>query len=49
MQVINKFSKSIWKKEEERFKKLTGKTKIPNKNLDEVDFLVLREESDFDG
>lgn len=48
MEVINKLSKSVWKKEEQKFKKLTAKTKIPNENLDKVDCVILKEESDFD-
>ncbi|MBA7659177.1 hypothetical protein ES703_67150 [subsurface metagenome] len=48
MQKINKFSKSVWKKQEKKFKKCEEKIKIPNKNLDEVDYIVLKKRDDFD-
>ena len=46
MQVANKFSQSIWKKEDEKFKKL--RIKVPDKELHKVDFVVLKKNFDFD-
>lgn len=45
--VKNKFSESIWKREEEKFKKLEKKIKIPDKFLNKVDFVVLKTKNDF--
>jgi hypothetical protein len=41
--VINRFSKSIWKKEEKKFKKLEKKVKIPDMSLNKVDSVILKE------
>ena len=48
MLVKNKFSRSVWKKEEKKFIKLKTEIKIPNKSLYEVDSVILKKESDFD-
>jgi hypothetical protein len=45
--VKDKFSKSVWKKEEEKFKKLEEKIKIPDKCLNKVDFVILKTKDDF--
>jgi hypothetical protein len=46
--VINHFSKSIWKKEEKKFRKLEEKVKIPDKSLNKVDSVILKTKIDFD-
>jgi len=46
--IINRFSKSIWKKEEGKFKKLETKVKIPDMSLNKVDSVVLKTENDFE-
>lgn len=47
MSIVNKFSESTWKKEEKKFKLLQARIRIPNKNLDQVDFVLPKKESDF--
>lgn len=42
------FSKSIWQKEEKKFRKLEEKIRIPDRFLNEVDCVILKEEGDFD-
>jgi len=39
--IIDKFSKSIWKKEEKKFRDLEKKVKIPNEKLSKVDSIIL--------
>jgi hypothetical protein len=46
--VINRFSTSIWKNEEKKFRKLEEKIKIPDKSLNKVDSVILKTKSDFD-
>jgi hypothetical protein len=46
--VISRFSKSIWKKEEKKFKKLEKKVKIPDMFLSKVDSVILKTKNDFD-
>jgi len=47
MSIVNKFSESIWKKEEKKFKRLQARIRIPNRNLDQVDWVSPKRESDF--
>ena len=48
MTIVDKFSKSIWKREEKKFEALEKKVKIPNGKLHEVDFVILKKEEDFE-
>jgi len=48
MFVIDSFSKTVWKREDEKFKKLEGKIKIPNDLLKKVDWVRLKRKSDFE-
>lgn len=48
MTIVDKFSKSIWKREEKKFEALEKKVKIPNRKLHEVDFVILKKEEDFE-
>jgi len=45
---INRFSESIWKIEEEKFKRLEAKIRIPNESLDDVDCVSFKKRNDFD-
>ena len=47
IRIENKFSESVWKKEEEKFKKAVATVKIPNQNLDKVDGIHFKKEIDF--
>jgi len=47
MSIVNKFSESIWKKEEKKFKRLQARIRIPNINLGYVDWVSPKRESDF--
>ena len=46
--VINKFSETIWKKQEQEFKALENSLKIPNFKLQQVDSVILRRKKDID-
>jgi hypothetical protein len=46
MKTANKYSESIWKKQEEKFKALEKEIKIPNEKLDQVDFVLIKRISD---
>lgn len=46
--IKNKFSKSIWKKESEKFENLAKKAKIPDARLRKVDCVLLKKEEDFE-
>src|SRR6185312_897683 len=39
---------NVWKTEEQKFLQAIQNVKIPNKTLDEVDFVILKKASDFD-
>jgi hypothetical protein len=41
IKVIDKYSKSIWKKEEKKFKDLEKRVKIPDEKLSKVDSVIL--------
>ena len=47
MSTVSKFSESVWRREEEKFKRLQTRIKIPNKHLHHVDSVVPKKESDF--
>ena len=47
MKLINKYSKSIWIKEENKFSKLESKIKIPNSKLNLVDSVILKNKTAF--
>ncbi len=49
MKIINKYSESIWKKQEIKlFENLEKAIKIPNEKLDKVDFVLIKREADFE-
>jgi len=47
MAIVNKFSESVWKTEERKFKRLQARIRIPNKKLDHVDSISPKKECDF--
>ena len=48
MKIVNKYSESIWKKQEKKFKALEKKIKIPDKKLNKVDFVLIKKVADFE-
>jgi hypothetical protein len=47
MRLKNNFSSSVWKKEEEKFKRVESRIKIPNAKLKNVDCIGLSKKSHF--
>ena len=47
MKIVNKYSESIWKEQEKKFKALEKKIKIPGEKLDNIDFVLIKKVDDF--
>jgi hypothetical protein len=48
MKIADKYSKSIWKKQEKKFEALEKEIKIPDEKLDKVDFVLIKKGADFE-
>jgi hypothetical protein len=48
MVVKDNYSRTVWKKEEDKFKTLERKVRIPDEKLEEVDSVLLKREQDFE-
>lgn len=48
MKITDKYSKSLWKKQEKKFAALEKEIKIPGEKLDQVDFVSIKKAADFE-
>lgn len=47
MKIADKYSKSLWKKQEKKFEALEREIKFPGEKLDKVDFVLIKKPADF--